>query len=455
MDSTQSPHTPRPSVGLGTAIALIAANMIGSGILTVSGFVARDIPNPWMILLLWLAGGVIALAGALSVAELGAMLPHAGGDYVYLHKAYGPFWGFQTGWVSFIAGFSAPIAAGAIACVEYLSYYVPALSTAQTHTLLFIHISPGHAVVIGLIIGISIFHYCGLRPGSGLQNVLTGFKITGFVAFIAAGVALGKGDWTAWQFSSFSGISSGYFSASAVSLIFIMFAYSGWNAATYIASEIRNPGQTLPKALIIGTVIVIMIYLGMNVIYFYAMPVSEAQGVIKIGAVALEKLFGADTAGLTVIVFALSISASVSAMIFVAPRVYYAMAVDGLFFSCLKQLHSTRHIPHRAIILQALWAILLALTGTFEQLLMYAGLLLVLFSAMSVGAVYRLRRIAPELHRPYRTPGYPVTPVLYVAVSVWMVLYALIQRPVEALGGAGTLLTGSMLYYWFQRKKSR
>jgi APA family basic amino acid/polyamine antiporter len=442
-------------LGLWTAVAVVVANMIGTGIFTITGFMARDVPHPLLILGLWLIGGLIALCGALSVGELGAMLPYAGGEYVYLKRGYGPLWGYLAGWISFCVGFSAPIAAAGIAVSEYTAYFLPALSPLKTVTL---HLGPaafklswGQVVAVGVIFAFGGIHYFGLKSSRMVQVGITALKITLLFLFVLAGIYVGRGHWGNLTIGVVGELSP---ARMGVSLIFVMYAYSGWNAATYIAGEIKNPGRNLPRALILGTVTVILLYLGFNLFYLLALPLENLAGVVRVGSESALALFGPGITGIMTVIFIISLLACVSAMVFVGPRVYYAMAKDNLFFGTFRRVHPKFATPDRAILLQVVWSAVLVLAGTFEQLLTYASFMLMFFSALNVGTVYVLRRKLPDLKRPYKAWGYPWTPLIFIVMTVWMMAYTLFERPTESLLGLLTLVVGIGLYFIFQRSSS-
>lgn len=439
-------------VGWVVATSLVIANMIGSGIFTVSGYLARDLGDPWWILFAWLLGGAIAFAGALAYAGLGVAYPRAGGDYVFLREAYGPLLGFLTGWMSFFIGFSAPIAAGAIGAVEYLSSFFPPLATQTVPPLMTffgikITVSLGHGLAILLILLLSLAHYVGLRVGSSVQVGLTALKVAALAAMVILGLTIGSGDWGHFAMDTASRPRLGLF---AVNLIFVMFAYSGWNAAVYIAEEIREPGRNLPRALLWGTSFVTLLYLGLNIVFIYALSLSEMSGVLRVGDVAARALFGTGLSSGLTLLFIVSITASMSSMIFAGPRVYFAMARDGLFFGGAERIHPVFSTPGRAIWLQALWSAVLAITGTFDQLLTYAGFALILFSAITVAAVFRIRF---RQGHAFPCPGYPWAPALFILASLWMMSYTLWNRPAESLLGLGLVGLGVPMYLYFRYRE--
>lgn len=424
-------------VGGFTAGCVLVSNIIGSGIFTTTGFMARDLGDPSLILSLWLAGALLALAGAICYSELGAALPQAGGEYLYLREAYGPFAGFLSGWASFTVGFGAAIAAAAVSFSAYaLRVFEPGRGSAFPEILL----------ALALVWALTAFHLVSVGAGGVVQQLLTVLKVSAILLLIAGGLTLGQGTWE--NLSRRAPDVAPTPASLVVSLIFVMYAYSGWNVAGYIAGEIINPGRTVPRTMIWGTLFVGFLYLALNVIYLYALPVSTlAQTpVLPVAEKASVALFGPAAARLVAVMLCLSIAGTVSAMVWAGPRVYYSMARDGLFPSLFSRIRSGSGVPRNAILLQSVWATILILTGTFEQLVIFNGLILTTFSALAVGAVIILRRRAPRLARPYRVPLYPLLPCFYIALSVMMIVLTVIERPTEAALAAATVLAGGPLY---------
>jgi APA family basic amino acid/polyamine antiporter len=440
MDSPRS-ELPR-RIGIFTAGCLLVSSVVGSGIFTTTGFLARDLGDPWLILAIWVFGALLALAGALSYSELGAALPVAGGEYAYLRRAYGPLVGFLSGWTSFTVGFSAAIAAGAMSFAAYLLQIVPfhsengPLSTGIALTLIW--------VVTG-------FHLAGAGSGGFLQRLLTILNIGAILILVVGVLMLGKGNWS--HFSLSAPDSTPGFGATIVSLIFVTFAYSGWNAAAYVAGEIVDPGRTIPRAMIGGTLFVGLLYLVVNGIYLYALPVTELgqPPILPVANKVATALLGPTGTLLVTALLCLSMAGAVSAMVWTGPRVYYAMAQDGLIPSLFAKTPGMAQAPINAILLQSLWASVLILSGSFERLVIYSGTVLTIFSALAVGAIPILRRREPALPRPYRTPLYPFVPAFYLFVSTVIVGTALYERPVEGGLGIATVLAGAPLYLLWRR----
>ncbi len=462
--SDEAPSQPRSlprSIGYFTATSVVIANVIGSGIFTTTGFLARDLGSPFAILAIWLVGAVLALAGALCYSELGAAYPRAGGEYVYLREAYGPLTGFLTGWGSFVAGFSAPTAAACIGFAAYLAHFAPALGTGHmvgAIPLGYWTLRINGAQIVGLIAlwTLTLFHAAGTRRGGQLQVILTAVKTLAIVSLIAAGLLYGHGDWTHLRASPTELISSSVWANAPVSLIFILFCYSGWNAAAYLAGDVREPHRTIPRSLLSGTAVVAALYIGMNILFLYALPVEQMSGVLTIGEKASQALFGDLGTSIASAFMAVSILSSASAMTMAGPRVYYAMATDGVFPRKLGELHATQGSPDAApvaaIVAQSAWASVLMLTGTFEQLIVYSGFVLVFFSALAVAATMVLRFTQPTPPRPFRVPLYPLPPLLFIGFSAWILLFTLKGRPQESLAGIAMVLAGIPLYWHWSRK---
>ena len=440
------------------ATCLIIANVIGSGIYTTPGFLARDLGSPFAVLGIWILGAILAFAGALSYSELGAMFPEAGGEYVYLREAFGPVFGFLTGWASFFAGFSAPIGAATIGFSAYLSHFFPAWSPENIFWItrfgpFSIHLGAGQIVALVVLWVLSLTHITGIHRGGQLQVLLTVAKVAAIFGLIILGFWLGQGDWGNFHSGARELLPAGVFRNGAVSLIFVLFSFSGWNAAAYIAGEVRHPHRTLPMTLVVGTAIVTVIYLGLNMLFLYALGIEGMSGVLQVGEKASLALFGPVATHVVAAMMAGSILAAASAMIIAGPRVYFAMAADGVFFKKTGNLHPLYRSPSASIIWQAAWVSVLVLFSAFEPLIVYSGFVLVLFSAMAVAAVVVLRIRRPEAARPFRVPFYPWTPLVFVAFSLWILVYTLWGRPVESTFGIATVLLGLPLYFYWTRQR--
>ena len=437
--------------------ALVVSNVIGSGIFIVPAFVAQGVPDARGMLAVWLAGGLLAFAGAMAYAELATLKPRAGGEYVYLRDAFGPVAGFLTGWTSFVAGFSGAIAASAVGLASYLGRFLPAAGDTTPLVQaplgpLTLTLSPQSVVALTAIAGFSVVHIVGIGPGRIVQNVLAALKVLVLVAFVAFGFTIGVG--SPANFGGGAGMVAP--SSWVLALIPVMFSYSGWNAAAYVAGEIRDPGRNVPLALGIGTVTVVVLYLLLNMLYIYALPVAELATVeVRVVDAAAERLFGPLVAAPLAAASVVMIAASISAMVLAGPRVYYAMAQDGQFFSRLGRIHPRFRTPAAAIIVQSAWAGVLVLTGTFEQLVSYTGFAVVLFAGVAVTAVFVLRRRAPDAPRPFRAWGYPVAPFVFAAASALMVGNAIWRDPGPSAAGLLIIAAGVPVYLFFSRRAHR
>ncbi len=432
----------RRRLGVATATSLIVASMIGTGIFSTTGLMLARVESAWLVLLCWLLGGVVSLAGALSYAELATMMPQAGGEYVYLQKCYGPLTGFLTGWTSFFVGFSAPIAATAVACAKYLSAGGRLPGTALAQNLM----------AMGVVLLFTALHAVSVRIGAWVQNVLTATKLLLLGGLVLAGFSTGRGSWKFLQSSS-DFWAPARWSQMGISLLWVTFAYSGWNASSYIAEEVERPARTLPRSLVLGTVTVTAVYLLINLFLFYAAPPATLTGVIAVGATAAERLFGAGAASWLSIIMGLALLSSLSAYVVTGPRIYYAMAREGLFFRFAARIHPRFETPGVAIAAQGLCAILMVLFGTFEQLLTYIGFALGIFPWMAVAGVLLLRRKEPTRERPYRVRCYPWVPIFYLVSMGGILIVAFVNRPGPSLAAVLTVAAGILAYWLGVRPK--
>ena len=437
------------------AAAIVVSNVIGGGIFFVPVLVAQMTPSAAAMLGVWLLGGVLAFAGAMAYAELATLRPHAGGEYVYLREAYGPVAAFLSGWTSFVAGFSGAIAAGAVALADYLGRFIPAAADRTpwlTLPLPYVPliVTPQAIVAISAIAALSLVHLHG--SGRLVHNVLAGLKVTALVVFIALALSLGAGD-----FGNFSSIQAVPVPSAnwLLALIPVMFSYSGWNAAAYVAEEIRDPSRNVPRALASGTLGVIAIYLALNVVFLFAMPIQELAGLPdgRLTDLVAERLFGFVAGNLLGIFTIVSIAASVSAMVLSGPRVYYAMARDGVFLASAARVHPKYRTPVLAIAAQAVWSSVLVMSATLSQLVAYTGFAIVLFSGVAVLAVFVLRHRDPGAHRPFKALWYPVAPAVFVLASFLMVLNEIWNRPGPAIGGLAIIAAGVPLYLLFAKRR--
>jgi basic amino acid/polyamine antiporter, APA family len=448
------------------AAAIVVSNVIGGGILFTPPLVARAVPHPWLFLSTWIGGGLLAFAGAMAYAELATLRPHAGGEYVYLRAAYGRLAAFLTGWTSFVAGFSGAIAASAVVLAAYVGRFVPAAADSTpivTLPLPYVPlvVSRQALVAICAIALMAWIHRRGVGPGRLVGNILAALKVSALLIFIALGFSIGAGSTANLQQDAGSWTGAGWLLA----LIPVMFTYSGWNAASYLAEEIRNPERNLPRALGLGTLAVIAIYVLLNLLYLYVLPVADlakVQGSVL--DVIADRLLGTRAGDIMGVVSIVSIAASISAMTFAGPRVYYAMARDGLFFESAARVHPRFQTPGTSILAQAIWSSILVLSGGASTLTNYTGFAVVLFAGLAVAALFVLRRREPDMPRPFKAWGYPVAPAVFTLASLAIVGNALWTDLLKPIGSgiswgpsaAGLLIiaAGIPVYLLLENKKS-
>jgi len=451
MDEARQENGLERKLGLFPVTNIVIANMIGAGIFTTSGLLMSGLRNPIVMLGLWAAGGVIALCGALSYGELGAAIPRAGGEYAFLSRLFHPLFGFLSGWVSFFAGFSAPIAASAIGFSEYLTRAFPGLMSLSHNASPIEGMLVKKTLSILVILVFTFIHARGIEVGARVQNFLTLLKVALIVGLIVLGFSLGGGDLGhLLQGGRFRFDFDGW-KTIGLSLMWIMFAYSGWNASSYIGSEIKDPRKNLPRSLILGTGTVLTLYLLLNFFYVYAVPPKEMAGVISIGGLAVGNLFGPSFDRVLSGLIAMALFSSLSAFIILGPRVYYAMACDRCFFPFAASVHAKYKVPTRSILLQGAIAAILVLFGTFDQILTYMGFSLGLFPILSVCGVFKLRR---EKNSVYRMPGFPVVPLFYILAGGTILVLGFFERPVESSIALGMALAGAPFFFLFRRSSA-
>jgi APA family basic amino acid/polyamine antiporter len=418
------------------AAAIVISNVIGGGIFYVPVIVAQLVPNPTAMLGVWLAGGALAFAGAMAYAELAAVRPHAGGEYVYLRDAYGPLAAFLTGWTSFVAGFSGAIAAGAVVLADYVGRFIPIPDGGKP------------VVSIAAIAVLTLIHVRGLGPGRLVQNTLAGIKVSAIVVLIALGFAIGQGN-AAHLNAAGAVVPLSWLLA----LVPVMFSYSGWNAAVYVAEEVRNPSRNVPLALGLGTITVVIIYVALNALYIYALPLAEITALPegRLMDTVAERLFGFAAGNLIALFTIFSIAASISAMVLAGPRVYFAMARDGMFVRAAGRVHPRFHTPATAIVAQSVWSSVLVLSGTLAQLVTYTGFAIVLFAGIAVSALFVLRRRDRGATRGFSAMGYPWAPAIFVVACAAMVANSFWRDPSSSLAGAALIGLGVPVYFAIRR----
>lgn len=429
---------PKRQLGLGITAAIVVANMIGTGVFTSTGYQAISLHDPLTILFAWVVGGIIALCGAACYAELGTLMPKAGGEYVYLREAYHPAVGFMSGWVSLTWGFSAAIATSAILFASYLGTLFHGLGDPTAVKI----------VAIALIVAMTAMHSVDAKLGGRVQQIFTILKVLLIVVFIVAGFASGNGNWSHFetQAGGFDNVLTKDF---AISLMYISFAYSGWNAAAYIAGEVEKPDKTLPRSLLLGTGTVMGLYVLLNVIYFYALPSqtlahgSDGGPIVEVGNATAVALFGRSAGNAITTMIALALVSAVSAMVMAGPRVYSAMANDRALPTQLAKLNK-RGVPMFAVIAQGVFGIAFVVFSDLGELMRAVGFTLAIFAALTCSTLFVLRRRG--LRGAYQTWGYPVTPLVFIGMSVWIAYAQIDQNPMESLAVAAVLVVGALLY---------
>lgn len=436
--------------------ALIVSNVVGVGIFTTPGLVASMVAGPGMFLVVWIGGGVLALIGGLVYAELGGAYPEAGGEYVYIREAFGPGAAFLSGWTSLIAGFTGAIAAGAVALAIYVERLVPGLAEVAPWRVdlgpLAIELGPRRLIAIAVIAGLGLVHARGLGPGRAVQSALAALSVATIVALVVIGLASPSAD--AALPSQSPGATSGE-GGPILALVLVMFTFSGWNAAAYLAGEMRSPGRSLHRAVVGGTVLVTVLYLGLNLLYLRTISFPGMRGSVAVMDLAAGAVFSRAGGLAVALVVSLALVSGVSAMLMAGPRIYFAMARDGALPAAFGRVDPSSGAPSLAVAVQTVWACALVMTGTFEGLLTYTGFAVVLFSAAAVAALFVLRR-RPGYGRHPHVPawGHPWAPALFLVASAAMLIQAIRFAPGPSLAGAALIVAGIPVYLWTRRRPS-
>jgi APA family basic amino acid/polyamine antiporter len=437
-------------LGLYSATALVVSNMIGTAVFTSTGFMAGDLGSAGLILLAWTVGAAFAFCGALTYSELAINHPQSGGEYVYLTKAYGPSWGFMSGWVSFFAGFSAPIAAAALAFSAYLSHFFAALDQSRTaFTMgsgnLAVKVGGAQLTACALICLFTLLNFLRVETVAKVQNSLTSLKVVVILAFILLGLSAGTGSWSHFTAATVRTSTTPLPAQFLVSLLWVMVGYSGWNAATYMAEEVRQPERNLPRALALGTGLVALLYLGLNVVFIYATPLESMKGLLRVGAQAASGLFGTGVAGTFSALMALAIMSTVNAMVTAGPRVYYAMAKNRAFPSFAQKISPRSYTPIPAVLAQSLCAMLMTFTS-FPDLMVFIGFTLTLFTMLAVASVFVFRRNATWKRLSSVSFAYPLIPLAYTLLGTGMTVYGLMWQPVASATSLVMIGVGALVY---------
>ena len=437
-------------LGLFDSTMMVVGIVIGSGIFMTTGLMADALPSASLILIVWLLGGLQMLAGALTYAELGAAMPKAGGQYVYLREAYGSLPAFLFGWVAFIAYLTGTNAAIAVAVAEHLGSFYPGIST---HNIVigfdYFSISGGQIFAISLILILSFINYLGILFGKWIQNVFTILKIGSILFFALAGLFISTGNHIDFSINPTSMSIGSILTGMGIALVAVTWTVGGWEYVTFAAGEIKNPKKNLPLALIIGTVVIFVLYIMINIAYLKVLPMDLLIGELKVGEATAKSLYGPGIAGAFVVVVIISMFGSLNGNILVGPRISYAMAKDELFFSKAADVHPKFHTPGNAIMIQGFWAAVLVLSGTFEEIITLVVFVNFMMWIAASSTVFVLRKKQPELERPYKVWGYPYVPAFFIIFSSAIMINTFFESPQQSLMGIGLTLLGIPAYlYW-------
>ncbi|HBL25330.1 MAG TPA: amino acid permease [Acidobacteria bacterium] len=449
--------------GLGAwdAALLTVGSVVGTGIFLTTSDMAKVLPHGGLLLCVWIAGGLLTLAGALTYAELGVMFPHAGGLYHYLKEAYGPLCGFLYGWIAFLVIMSGGIATIAVGFGQYLASFVPALAQTawglQVPGLPALQVTGVQLAAVAAILVLTAVNHLGLEEGAWVQNVLTVLKVGSILVFGVLGLlvqAPARAPEVVAAAAAPDLLSGAFLAAFGFAMISVLWTYDGWYGLTCSAGEVRDPARNLPRGLILGTLAVILLYVLLNLAYLRALPAAAMGGEPRIAEAAALRLFGDGGARLLSLAVLVSAFGCLSSTILYSSRLYLPMAADGLFFRSLARVHPRFRIPVRSLWAQSGWAVLLALSGTYAQLYTYVVFASVVFHAATAAAVFVFRRTRPGLPRPYRTWGYPVIPALFILACLLLIGNTLWASPRESLLGLALLVLGLPAYAWFRRRRA-
>jgi APA family basic amino acid/polyamine antiporter len=414
--------------------ALLVGSVIGSGIFVVPSLIAQRIPEPGLVIAIWVFSGLLVLCGAVTLAELGTMLPESGGLYVYMREAYGPFWAFLYGWTIMLVAIPSSVAALVTAFLQYLQLFLP------------LSFAAGKALGIALVLGLAWINVRGVKQGAGVQNLFTILKVSGLVALIGVALVTMRGDASNLLPLAPAAVSTSLLTAIGLSMISTLFAYDGWQFVSLIAGEIRDPQKNIPRSILVGVVLVIAIYVSANLAYIFVLGQARIAASERVAADAMAAMIGPAGATFITLTILASTFGAMSANVLAGPRVFFAMARDGVFFAALSKVHPTYGTPAHAIWALAAWSGLLTLTGGYEHLITMGQFANWIFFTMIVLAVVVLRRRHPEWTRPYRVTAYPLPVIVFVIVSSVFVLNTLVEAPLSSLMGLGLLALGVPFY---------
>jgi basic amino acid/polyamine antiporter, APA family len=446
------------ALGLGSAILFVLGSVIGSGIFMTTGTMAAALPSATLIIAAWVAGGVLALTGGLTYAEMGSMYPRSGGVYVYLREAFGPLVAFLYGWAALLVFFSGGIAAVAVGFSEYVSYFVPALSTTRvlwsvaTPAGTWI-VSAAQIVAVVAIAALAAINYVGVKSGNLVNVVLTLAKVIGLAALPVLALVASQTTpaWIPVVPPDVTRPLAGF----GIAMIAVLWTNDAWYCVTWIAGEMKQPQRDLPRALLIGISLLTLIYVVVNVAYFYALPISDLKGVSRVAERAATALAGVNGARLVALTVVVSTFGCDAAAILAGARLLFAMARDGVFLPAAAKVHPVYRTPHVAIVALSAWSAVLALSGTYEQLFTYVMFSSILLHMIGAIALFRLRRTRPDHPRPYRVWGYPYVPAVFILASTAFVLNTLREKPAESFAGLGLLALGLPVYWYFKGVSSK
>lgn len=444
------------AIGLKGAILIVVGGVIGSGIFLTTGSMAAQLPSVSLLMGAWVAGGLLAMAGGLTYAEMGSMFPRSGGPYVFLSEAYGPVWGFLFGWACQLVILTGTVATVAVGFAEYFSYFVPALGTDRLLLTLPMpwgawSLSAGQVVAAASIALITAINYVGVRTGDAWNAVLTVAKVGALLAIPLIAFAFQRVEPT---FTPIVPAIDRPWAAFGVAMIAVMWTYEGWYYLAFAAGEVKDAARTVPRALIVGTIGLTALYGAVNLAYMYALSLEEMSGVTRVAEKAVTLLLGPVGASLVAASVVVSTFGCNVASVIASSRACYAMAVDGLFFRAAAQVHPTYRAPNVALLMTSGWSTLLALTGSYEALFTYVTFASVLFGTLGGVAIFVLRVRQPQTPRPYRAWGYPVIPAFYVLGSLALVVNTLLERPTESVAGLGLVALGLPFYAVWSRRRA-
>ena len=432
----------KKEIGLYGLTMVAIGSCIGSGIFLTPGQIATNLPTPFLILLVWVVGGVVTLTGALTFAELGAMFPEAGGVYVYLKEAYGDLFGFLYGWAYLLVISSGAIAALSIAFATYINFLIPLGKTGIK------------VVAILSIICLTIINIIRVKAGEIFSNIFTGLKLVGIAGIVIIGFFLGNPELIGQNQGAATSPGS-LISAFGLALIGVLWSYGGWQHASFLAGEVKNSRRTVPKAMIIGAVVVTSAYVLINLAYLFLLPVEKIAASESVAADAIKTIFPFG-GSLIAAVIAISVIGTAGIYTLSAPRIYFAMARDGLFFKRLTKVHDRFHTPVNAILVQSGWAIMLLLFwGTFEDVIAYVAFTDWIFFGLTAFSVFVFRHSRTDIQRPYKTTGYPLTPAIFIMITIFFVVNTLIEKPLQAYAGLLFMSIGTGLFFYFKKKRKK